>query len=159
MVGRKFSITARSRAQLPGTANRCSRFCGTVQRRDLHLSSEQPKPSDVVAVCHRCILQVLEHLSRRAETLAQKELQIGKAALQESDSWKCLELLPILRYRDGLHLCRCAAVEQLSPGGGVERKSTGCAASQRVGHTQDLGVAETPKDCAPVQRDLDRLEA
>lgn len=58
-------------------------------------------PSDVVAVCHRCILQVLEHLSFRAETsaqtetLAQKEHQIGKAALQESGCWKCLELLPI----------------------------------------------------------------
>lgn len=61
--------------------------------------------------------------------------------------------------RDGPLLCRrCAAVEDLSPGGKVEGKSAGCAASGRVRHRQDLGVAETPKDCAPIQRDLDRLE-
>lgn len=53
VAGKMFSLTARAGAQLSDTASRCSSFCGIVQRRDPHLSSEQPKPSDVVAVCRR----------------------------------------------------------------------------------------------------------
>lgn len=46
-------VTARSGAQLPEAANRCSSLCGRMQRKGPHLSSEQPKPSDMAVMCHR----------------------------------------------------------------------------------------------------------
>lgn len=46
-------VIARSGAQLPEVANRCDSLCGRVQRMGPHLSSEQPKPSDVVVMCRR----------------------------------------------------------------------------------------------------------
>lgn len=49
-------------------------------------------------------------------------------------------------------------MEKLSPAGKAKRKSAVCAASGRVRHGQDIGVAETSKDCALIQRDLERLD-
>ena len=81
------------------------------------MSSEQPKPSDMVVMGHGA-----RSTGFGASVPAQAELQMVDAALRVPGCQECPGSLPE-EGRDGLLCRKCAAVEELSPSGKVREDS------------------------------------